>query len=209
MYSALKFIFVSALLIFTLNAQAYFSTFDTNNTIEAGNHKLGLEGQYIFNNIQGGNIVAHYNYGLGEGQEFKAVLGAGIVNFQLGGFYKVVPIPDTESQPAIGGFVGLLISNVSGQTVVGARIHPMISKIFKFNDNHSTVTPYAALPLGISFGNGSTTVPLQLALGADWVPPFLENAHLITEVGFNINSAFSYFSAGLNVPFETFDDFKL
>jgi hypothetical protein len=152
--------------------------------------------------------VAHYNYGLGEGQELKAVIGGGIVNFQVGGFYKVVPIPDTASQPAIGGFVGLLYSNVSGQSITGVRLHPIISKLFTFNDNHSSVTPYAAIPLGISFGNGNTTVPLQLALGAEWTPPWLESAKILTEIGFNINSAFSYFSAGLSLPFDKIDNAK-
>ncbi len=211
----LKFLSLGALgfttlviLAFVLPAKAYFSTFESNNTLEEKNHKLGLEGQYIFNNLQGANIVAHYNYGLGEGQELKAVIGGGIVNFQVGGFYKIVPIPDTESQPAIGGFMGLLVANVSGQTMTSLRIHPTISKLFMFNDHHSMVTPYAALPIGITFGNGTTTVPLQLALGAEWTPPWLNSSRITTEVGFNINSAFSYFTAGLSLPFEKIDGAK-
>ncbi len=198
-----------ALILKPVAASAYFSTFDTNNTLDSGQYKLGLEGQYIFNTLQGGNLVAHYAMGLGDGQELKFLVGSGITNLQLGGFYKFVPIPDTDNQPAVGGFVGVIYSSINGQSLMNFRFHPMISKNFKFNDDHSTITPYASIPIGISVGNGSTLVPVQLALGAEWLPPFMENMRIITEIGFNITNAFSYFSAGLSVPFESFDTLKL
>jgi hypothetical protein len=187
---------------------AYFTTFDTADTLSTDHYRLGPEGQFIFNKLQGFNAISHFDMGVGEGQEMKFVLGTGIVNFQAGAFYKWIPIPDVDKQPGIGAFMGFLYGYQNGASIMNLRFHPLVSKKFII-DGKSYITPYASVPFGVSFGSGTTTAPIQMAIGAEWLPQFLNNLRIMSEIGFEINAAFSYFSMGLNVPFESFDKLKL
>lgn len=183
------------ILVLSPFANAFYSTFDTADSIGQGRYKLGAELQYIANNLSGGNLIAHFDAGLDAENSLRFQIGSGSVNFQVGGFYKWAPIPDTSGQPAIAGLFGLVYANQNGRGLTGLRFHPIISKKF------GNVTPYFSLPLGITFGSGSTTSPVQLVLGADWSPEFMGKLTIMGEIGAEVSNSFSYLSVGATHPF--------
>ena len=196
-----------AILFSSSRAHAFYSTFDTAEISK--NYELGLEPQYMFNsrNGPGGNVIAHLDMAATEDSEFKFLLGSGVVPFQAGGFFKWVPIPDYDRQPGIGGFFGVIYADQQGVSTLALRLHPLISKNFKI-EGFGSITPYTSIPFGITFAKGNTSYPVQWALGSSLVPQGVKHIHLWTEVGFEMNAAFSYVSLGLSVPFEDFSSLE-
>ncbi len=194
--------------ILCVNASAFQSHMDTADLLKPDQYQLGIEPQYIFNNVSGFNAIAHFDMGATEVSNFKFELGTGVVPLQMGGYYKWSPFPDIDNQPAIGGYFGVLYSyKNSNVTNLGFRAHPEVSKKFKLK-NFGDVTPYGALPFGIAMESGNTTYPIQLAAGAKWLPSSLKHMNFWFEVGLELNQAFTYASIGLSIPFDTWDEIK-
>lgn len=187
-----------ALIFLPITSQAYYTVFDTASTLENGTSKAGVEAQYILNKIAGAQFIGHYSYGLAKGREVQISLGAGTVNMELAAFYKYVPIPDLKDQPGIGGSIGIVYANKDGAYALSALFRPFISKQF-FIDSKSYVTPYLAIPIGVAMGSTASTLPTQFVFGAEWQPDFM-TARIVGEMGFEVNSSFSYYSAGLSFP---------
>jgi len=195
------------LTLFSQTSLGFFSHLDTADLLKPGEYQLGAEPQIIFNNYSGLNVIGHLDMGATDSSNYRFVLGTGSTVFQAGGFFKFVPIPDYANQPGIGGYAGLLYAYQNGISVLSLRVHPEISK--KLNsDRAGLFTPYVALPFGISFYNGNTLYPFQIALGTKWLPSQFRHLNFWTELGLNLNSAFSYLSLGLTVPFDSWNDIR-
>jgi hypothetical protein len=138
------------------------------------------------------NLNAFFDAGVSDSSNVRAVLGFGSVSFNTGVFYKWVPIPDYENQPAIGIMVGGTWARYNGENYPSLRFHPIISKAFE--SDIGRFTPYATTPFGITAGPKKNTFPFQLAAGTDWKPGGLEKMHFMIEMGLNLNEAFSYVS---------------
>lgn len=195
------------LLAAALPAHAYFSTLSTADALEQDQYEAGFEMQYILNKIAGANFIGHFNMGMGKGRELDFLLGTGSTNFQLGAFFKTNPIPDVAGQPGISVMAGSIYANKDGAYTWSFRLHPIISEKFKLTEK-TYITPYLTLPLGVTFSSVSTTVPIQLAFGAEWLPDFFSNIRIMGEAGFEINSSFSYYTVALKIPFDSSGDIK-
>ena len=181
-------------------ASAYFATLDTGDLVKPQKYRLSLSPQIIFNKYDGANITSRFDTGINEDSSVRAILGVGKVDFQIGGFYKYVPYPDTAQQPAIGGMAGLIIARVNGGSEVSLRFHPLISK--RLNTKIGDVVPYGTIPLGITTRSEETFVPVQLAGGAEWKPENLLNFSFQAEIGLNISRSFSYIAAAAVFDFD-------
>ncbi len=186
--------------IFPDQSAAYFSTMDTGDITAAGRYRIIAEPQVIMDKYDGFNMTGRFSTGLSDDASVEALVGAGEVDFQLGGFYKWVPFPDVEGQPAIGGKAGIIFARVEGETEFSLRFHPLVSK--KFETEVGDITPYVSLPLGITNRDDTTFVPVQLAGGAEWKTLSSEILRFMVEFGFNISKAFPYVSAGLVYEFD-------
>jgi hypothetical protein len=187
-------------LVLSIPAQAYYSTMDTGELVAPGAIRATLEPQYIFNRYEGGNVIARAASGINESSSFEGLLGFGEIDYQFGGFYKFIPFPDVEGQPAIGGKVGVLVARANHQNEVSFRAHPLISK--QLDTEFGKVTPYASLPFGVTTRDNETFVPVQLAAGAEWKIPDNESFRIMAELGINLNHSFSYLSLGFVYLFD-------
>lgn len=203
-----RWILAALFLLVGQPSQAFFSHLDTADLLKPGEYDLGIEPQYIFNSYSGLNVIGHFDMGSNnDSTNYKFTLGTGATALELGGFFKWVPIPDYGNQPGIGGYTGVVIDVVNGTTAVSLRFHPEISKKFD-TFKAGTWTPYAAIPFGISFYNGQTLAPFQLAAGTKWLPSNFRHLNFWGELGINLNAAFSYLSFGLTVPFDSWNNIQ-
>jgi len=201
-------LFIMALSLLPSFGLAYYSTLDTAELLKPGEYQVGVEPQYIFDNYPGGNISGRFDMGASDTGNFRFLLGTGRTNFQAGAFYKIVPIPDIDGQPGIGIFGGLLYAYQNSQSALNFRFHPEISKKFKSVDV-GTITPYGAIPFGVDFVGGNTLYPVQLAVGARWLPAAYKHMTFWSEFGFELDSAaFSYISLGFSIPFSESDPLR-
>lgn len=197
---ALNALVTIAALCLSSSSWGYYSTIDTGEVIAPDHYQVSLEPQAIFNRYPGTNLVGRVDTGLNESSSLRGILGFGVVNFQVGGMYKYVPFPDLERQPAIGGEVGAILAQVNGQTEFSVRFHPLVSK--RLETEVGDVTPYAALPLGITTRPDKTYMPMQIASGAEFRPLNHPSWSVFGEVGININESFSYASVALAWRFD-------
>ncbi len=195
-----QFLVALSILLTTAQSFAYFSTIDTGDLLERGKYRAILEPQIILDRYDGLNFVGRFDSGLTEDANVRALVGFGKVDFQMGGFFKYVPFPDVDKQPAIGGEAGILYARVNGETEFSLRIHPLVSK--KFATEIGDLTPYVSLPLGITNRASDTFVPVQLVGGSEWKTLKWDNLRFFAEVGLNINHSFGYISGAVAYYFD-------
>lgn len=181
-------------------AHAYFSTMDTGEVTKVDRYRVIAEPQVIFNRYAGFNVLGRFATGLSDSTAVESIVGFGEVDFQLGGFFKWIPVPDVGDQPAIGGKVGILYARADGETELSLRLHPMVSK--KFETEVGDITPFVSLPFGITNRDGDSYSPIQIAGGAEWKTLNWENLRFMAELGLNLNKSFSYLSVGLVYEFD-------
>ncbi len=196
----MKTFLILALMILGIEAQAYYSTIDTGELLKKGQYRLSTEGNVLFNDLNGGNLVARIDTGFNEDSNFRALIGTGVVGFQTGLLYKWIPIPDFQDQPAIGILGGFIYARADDVSYLSLRLHPLVSKHFK--SDIGDLTPYASLPFGITGAKGTHTFPLQLTFGNDWKPNGLNKLSFITEFGFNLHESYSYVSLAALLIFD-------
>lgn len=181
-------------------ASAYFSTIDTGELVAPHAYRATLEPQFILNRINGANGIGRFSTGITDESSAELVLGLGEVDFQAGAFYKLIPYPDTEGQPALGAKFGFLLGEVGNETEYNLRFHPLVSKAFE--TEIGVLTTYGSLPLGIRTRNDTTTFPLQIAGGIEYKVQGHENLRLMTELGLNLSKAFDYISFAVAYSFD-------
>lgn len=185
------------------SSYAYFSVINTGELIAPSQYQISFEPQFVFQSYDGFNAIARFDMGLNEDSNVRGILGVGAVDFEIGGFFKWIPFPDTESQPAIGAEVGGTIARFKSDTEYNFRIHPLISK--KFESEMGDVIPYGSIPLGISARPGKTVLPIQLVAGTEIRPLNTPKLSFFAEIGANVNEAFGYASAAITYRFNESD----
>jgi hypothetical protein len=187
------------LLTFSSSAFAYFDVMDTGEIMAPGRYKLAPEIQFITDG-GGANVGANFDVGLTEDMGFRAQIGAGDTDFYLGAFYKYMPFPDTDSQPAIGFNLGVVYAYDAGGADFTLRWEPLISKKFSFN--WGGLTPYGSIPLGINYRGSSryahdhNNLTVQAAIGTQVDLKTMPDVGLLAEVGFDLNKANNYITFG-------------
>lgn len=181
-------------------AHAFYSTMDTGDVLPEGKYSIGAETQFITNNDSGANLVTRFDGGISEEAGFRGELGFGTTDLHLGAFFKWIPIPDYDQQPAIGITSGLVFAEYSGHSEVSLRFHPIISK--GFATEFGKITPYGSLPFGLRSYNDDTDVPVQMTLGSELFFSQIPLWRFKGEVGFDLNDAFTYISIGASLDFD-------
>lgn len=182
------------------SAFAYYSTWDTGDVLKPGHYDSSLEAQFVTADGSGMNLVGRFDMPVQDDSVARIMIGAGTVDFHMGGFYKYVPYPDTPSQPAIGLIGGVIYGRNEGYNYLTVRLAPLVSKTFQVN--FGSLTPYASLPIGIRSQKNGTDVPIELAIGTDIKTMHFEHLRWRTELGFNLNDAYSYVSIGAVLDFD-------
>lgn len=188
---------LAAVILQSSSALAYFSTIDTGELVAPGEYQALFEPQLLLSsyeglNANGVNLVGRFDTGLNESSSIRGIVGAGTVDFQLGGMYKYVPFPDLEKQPAIGFSTGIILARVNGQTEFSGRFHPLISK--KLATEVGDLIPYLSLPLGLTARSNQTVFTMQIAGGTEFRPLNIKNFSFYGELGVNLSQTFSYLS---------------
>ena len=199
-----KIILTLAILCFSTNALAYFSLMDTGNVKEVGEYRIMGEGQILLDSPKGFNLNGRFTTGYDEDSEIQIEAGVGSIDFYLGAFWKWVPFPDTDEQPAIGARFGVTFADVNDYSTYGFNITPLVSK--KFSTEIGKISPYAGLPIGLQKNTLDTFLSMQAAVGVEWIPDewtfdYLQNIHFLVEYGVEIDDAFNYFTFGATYDF--------
>lgn len=155
-------------------------------------YKIGIEPQFVTSGDNGINLRVFFDGSYDESKSYRFHLGTGATDFVAGGSFKWIPIPDYESQPAMGGKIGASVVRISDATSIVFQFTPLISK--KYEVENGTLIPYAGLPLLLSTYKGESTSSALLALGTEFKHIDAANYTFGAEIGMNAKDAFSYFS---------------
>jgi hypothetical protein len=188
-------------------AHAYYPTMDTGEILKPGHYRLSLEPNVVFNDLNGFNTVAKIDIPASESGNFRWLMGAGAVGYQTGVLYKWVPIPDYEDQPAIGLLGGFIYARNNGINYLNLRAHPLASKKFK-TETTGVFTPFVALPFGVTFSDGKTTLPLQLTFGSEWKPENMKYVSFMTELALNLHESYGHVAVSVRVEWDEENGFK-
>jgi hypothetical protein len=192
---------IVALLLLAPHAQAYNSILQTGDLVDPGAFQAALAPQIVLNRYDGVNVDALLDVGLDNASSARGLIGVGDgVDFEVGALYKNIPFPDTDRQPAIGGEAGVIFARTKGKTEVDLRFNPLLSK--KFQTEIGDVSPYASIPIGINFRDGSTLVPIQLAAGSELRLLSTPNLSFYAEAAINLHDAFGYIGGAIAWRFD-------
>lgn len=185
----------TALFILSPAAKAYFSVIDSGELVPKDQYRFILEPQ--FGHF---NITAHFDAGITEEAQSRVSIGAGEDGTHFDFFYKTIPIPDIDSQPAIGYKIGTSFAIDRGETIFSLRFIPLISKTMQIKKY--TLTPYFSLPLSVSMFKGASTTPIHAVLGTEMTLPKTTDMQVGMELGSSLKDSFSYISGYITFYFE-------
>jgi hypothetical protein len=191
---------ILALILSSPQALAHFTTLETGQMLKDNEYRLSGEVQFLNGENSGANFAGRFDWALDEEFGWKTIAGFGTTDFFAGGFLKWVPIPDTDTQPAIGIYGGPVYAHYDSDSEISFQAHPFIAKLF--HTKVGDVTPYGALPISIRTKGSTTDIPVQLALGTELRPDGLEKISFMGEIGFNLAHSFSYFVLAAVLSFD-------
>ncbi len=178
----------------------FYNHSTTGDILPKNHYRATLEGQSFFTEYSGLNIIGQLSAPIDNESEFSGILGTGQALIMTGGFYKWVPFPDIDQQPAIGAKIGFIYARLLEDSVFSARFHPFISK--SFETQIGFLNSYLSLPLGVTTIGDKGSVPINLTFGVDYKTYHFKNLTFMFEIGMDIQESFSYFSLGINLTFD-------
>ena len=189
-----------------VTSHGYMEFMDTGEVLDSGKYRLNGNVQGIFNDFDGFNITGRAATGVTKDSEVQFEFGLGSIEVQFTGYFKYVPFPDTDNQPAIGIRAGGSFARFEGESLFGVHLQPFASK--KFDTEYGDFTPYGALNLSLVFIDDDSEMPLQLQLGNSWKPENYSNVEFYGELGLNLAKSFNYISLGVAVTFDSFSNIQ-
>lgn len=192
------------LLIRVPTAWAYYDILDTGEILPSGNYRL-LGGAQLLTDRGGFNVNTAIDAGFREEFGLRGILGFGSTDVFAGGYFKWIPIPDIEGQPAMGARAGVLYGKDGGTRDLSFRLEPMISK--KFAVGSAFLTPYASLPMGINAhdsenGSNKTEITWQLVAGSQMQFERWKKLQFMAEIGVDLQHALSHVSLAAVLYFD-------
>ena len=170
-------------LVFLFTAsQAYPSVLDTGDILKQKTYRVTVVPQFLFTENVGVNLGSRIDFGLNKVSELGALVGFGASGFQLGSYYKLVPFPDLDSQPAVGLKVGFDYARKNSTNSLALRAIPLLSK--KFKTNFADFNVFSSLPISFhtsDVSDGSWSI--QLVGGTEINFPQLEFMNFAAEIG--------------------------
>jgi len=197
-----KVLLSAALLLLSSNAFGYYSVMNTGDILPEGKYTLTPEAQFL-TDPSGINVGTHVEMGLDEGSGLRGDVGVGKTDFYLGGFYKYIPFPDIEGQPAVGFNAGGIYAADAGMSEFTIRFEPLVSK--KFATSFGFLTPYGSIPISLQHftkGSDKNDVAFQVVGGMEIGINQWHGLRLMPEVGINLDNAPSYVSLGAVLDFD-------
>ena len=186
---------------FALKAKAFYSVMETGDLLSEGSYRASIESQFLSEGDRGINLLGRIDSWFNQDANIKAVIGAGTTDFITGGFFKWVPYPDSEGQPAIGLTSGVVYARYEDIDEISLRIQPLVSK--KFSTEVGDMNPYMSIPFGVASRDSKKFTPIQLVGGLEWKTEQWTDVTFIGEFGINLNQAFSYLSLGVAVNWDS------
>lgn len=188
--------FVYSVLVASPNlGLAYLGNIDSGELVPKDQYRLILEPQ-----VGHFNLTAHFDAGITDSSQLRVSIGAGEDGTHFDFYYKTIPYPDFENQPAIGYKVGTIFANDKGSNVLSVRFMPLISKTYIIKQNRWT--PYLSLPLTASVQRSTSTTPIHAVIGTEVNFPTAPDMQLGFEFGSSLRDSFSYASAFISFYFE-------
>lgn len=183
---------------------AFFSLMDTGELVKEGEYRVLGEGQILFDAPEGFNLNGRFSTGIQDDSEVQFEAGVGSIDYYMGAFWKWVPFPDTDEQPAIGFRGGVTFADVSGLSTYGINFTPLVSK--HLDSDIGAFTPYGGLELGLQNNVHDTYFSMQAVLGMQWSPggmnlEQLKDFNFLIEYGLEVDDAFNYLSFGASYDF--------
>lgn len=176
-------------------SQAYFTTAESGDIVPEGQYRVTVEPQFNYFGVS-----AHFDAGTSEDSQIRVSAGAGQSGYNFDFYYKRIPYPDYDKQPAIGFKYGASFAKIDGSSVITPRFFPMISKSIMIDNNRWT--PYLSLPIGVSVSQSKSTTPTHFVMGCEITPSNIDNIQFGAEMGLNIRDSFSYISGFISFFFE-------
>lgn len=176
----------------------YFTNADSGELVPVDQYRLLIEPQ-----VGHFNLSAHFDTGVTDSSQVRVSLGAGEDGSHFDFFYKNIPFPDYENQPAMGYKVGAVFASEKGDSLISLRLMPLISKIYEIGDNR--LIPYASLPLTVSIHKSSSTTPIHAVIGTELSFDSVPDMQLGCEIGSSLKDSFSYASVFMSFYFEPMD----
>lgn len=176
-------------------AWSYFGNIDSGELVPKDQYRVIVEPQFGHY-----NITAHFDAGITEESQARVSIGAGEDGSHFDFFFKTIPYPDFESQPAMGYKIGTSFAIDRGETIFSLRFMPLISKTFTHNQNRWT--PYLSIPLSVSMHNSTSTTPIYIVGGTELSLPYSPDMQLGLEFGSSLKDGFSYASLFVSFYFE-------
>jgi hypothetical protein len=173
----------------------YFSNLDSGELVPQDQYRLIFEPQ-----LGHYNITTHFDAGITDSTQLRISIGAGEDGTHFDFFYKSIPYPDFEDQPAIGYKIGTVFVSDKSTNLFSIRFMPLLSKNITIKQNRWT--PYASLPLTVSTQQSSSKTPIHLVLGTEINLPSAPDMQFGFEVGSALKDSFSYVSGFISFYFE-------
>ncbi len=190
------------LLLLPVNVQAMTSLFESGSLVSKGEYEAIISSQFLNGNQSAGvNLVGQVATGVSDSESFKVSLGMGTFHAQLGGSYKWIPYPDTDTQPAIGGVASVrFAANKSSDNVFGMHVGPIVSKYVQFATGAFDV--YSSMLFGSEISLSDMNLPVSFNLGAEIESIHVPELKFYTELAIGLTKAsYSIFGIGVSKLF--------
>lgn len=182
-------------------AFAYLTIGESTEIPAMTNYQLGFEPQFLTNNGGGVNATAFFDAPFNDSTVGRLWLGAGAVDFNIGGTVKYVPFPDVDKQPGIGFRAGGFFARKSDSNILTLQLAPMFSK--KMQTDKGLFIPYAAIALDVTSAKDRNYTGSQMVLGTEYKTPEVPDMYFGAEVGLDLNDSYSYISGTVTFPFDS------
>lgn len=192
---SLNYLVFTLIIISNCKSWSYLTNADSGDIVPEGQYRLSVEPQFNYF-----GVGAHFDAGTAEDAQIRVSAGAGQDGFHFDFYYKRIPIPDYDKQPAIGYKFGASFAKMNGASVITPIFFPIMSKSFIIDNNRWS--PYLSLPIGVSVSQSKATTPTHFVMGCEVTPSTLDNIQFGGEMGFNVKDSFSYVSAYISFLFE-------
>lgn len=195
------------LLLTSVSSKAgYLSISESGETLPANIYRVGFEPQLLINEGGGANVDAFVDLPGREDLSFRAMAGAGKIDFHVGASAKYVPFPDVDNQPAIGGRVAAWYARANSQDVLTLQLAPLVSK--HFDTDNGRFIPYVAIPVNITNTKARGYTGTQFVAGTEWKNPDWPDLFMTGELAINLNDSYSALTFALAYSFDGTKGFK-
>ena len=185
--------------LFAPKALAAFAVLESGELLAPQKAELGISSQLLLSDGGGFNLGAVSQFGLNESTNVRAEIGTGDTDFWAGASLKWIPIPDLDSQPAIGARLGLVTGRNNAENFLGFHGALLVSK--KIDTTAGPAVPYAALQFLTIDNKTETRTGAQLVAGSEYLNPQWEQVKIVGELAMNVTKSFTSLNVLVAFPF--------